>query len=88
MVLDQLEIAPVIVTITYAALLGGICMGSMHWLLGAWETMPLVPKMVWLGLTIGVAGAVFFVSATLFNIDEVDEVVDIGKRKLARLTKR
>jgi len=53
------------------ALLGGICKASMHWLLAAWATMPLIPKMVWLGLTIGLAGAVFFVSAAFFRIEEV-----------------
>jgi len=50
--------------------------------------MPLIPKTVYLCLTIGLAGAAFFGSATLFGIDEIDDVVAIAKRKLGRLTKR
>jgi putative peptidoglycan lipid II flippase len=70
------------------ALLGATCWASMHWLLAAWPTMPLIPKAVYLCGTIGLAGAAFFGSAALFGIDEIDDVVAVAKRKLGRLTKR
>jgi putative peptidoglycan lipid II flippase len=70
-----------------SALLGAICWASLHWFLAAWPTMPLVPKILYLCITIALAGVAFFGSATLFRIEEIDDVMAIAKRKLGRLTK-
>jgi len=66
------------------ALLGGICWSAKHWPLAAWATMGILPKLVWLTGTIALAGVAFFGSASLFRIEEIDDVVGMAKKKLGR----
>lgn len=70
------------------ALLSGICWAGMHWPMAGWATMHFLPKAMWLGGTIALAGAAFFGSAALFRIAEIDDVVDVAKRKVLRRLKR
>lgn len=66
------------------ALLAGICWAGLHWPLAEWATQRIVPKTMWLGLTIGVAAAAFFGSAMLFRIEEIDDVFGAVRRKIGR----
>jgi putative peptidoglycan lipid II flippase len=65
-------------------LLSAICWAGLHWTMADWATQHLLPKAIWLGLTIGAAAAAFFGSAMLFRIEEIDEVFGVARRKFGR----
>jgi putative peptidoglycan lipid II flippase len=71
-----------------SGLLTAICAVAVKWPLAAWATMPLLPKAGWLAATIVVAGATFFGTALLFRIEEIDDVREAFRRKLARRISR
>jgi putative peptidoglycan lipid II flippase len=68
--------------------LGAVCWLGEHWLLGQWQTQPFVPKALALLLIIVVASAVFFAVASLLRIAELTPLVNLARRRLARLLPR
>jgi putative peptidoglycan lipid II flippase len=69
-------------------LLAGACWASRVWLMPDWATMSFAPKALALLATIVVAAVLFFGTATLFRITEVEDATAVFRRKLARITKR
>lgn len=67
-----------------SALLTGICWLGLHYPMANWANQSLIVHILGLGGTIALGGAVFFFSATLFRIEEIDDVADVVKRKLGR----
>jgi peptidoglycan biosynthesis protein MviN/MurJ (putative lipid II flippase) len=71
-----------------SAALGAVCWASQTWLLSSWPTLGLFAQALSLLATIAVAAAVFFFAATLLGIDEINEVVDVLRRKFSRIRAR
>ncbi len=66
-----------------SALLAAICWAGGTWLLGDWSTMKFSIKVGALGVTIALAGFAYFGVASLFGIEEIDDVKIALHRKLA-----
>jgi len=66
------------------ALLALICWAANHWWLNAWSDMRFLQKLAILLATIAVAGAGFFVAAFLLRISEVQDIIDVFRRKVGR----
>jgi putative peptidoglycan lipid II flippase len=67
------------------ALLALICWAANYLWLDAWSDMRFFEKLVILLATIAVAGAAFFGAAFLLRISEVQDIVDVFRRKVGRL---
>jgi putative peptidoglycan lipid II flippase len=67
-----------------AVLLGGVCWGARLTLFGGWSEMPFLQKVAYLFPTIGVAGGLFFAAAYFLRVDEVNDFLDILRRRLKR----
>jgi putative peptidoglycan lipid II flippase len=65
-------------------LLCGVCIAGRYWALGNWMHMALMPKIVLLALTIGIAAAIFFACAMAFKLRELDAVAAGVMRRLKR----
>jgi putative peptidoglycan lipid II flippase len=64
------------------ALLALICWAANHWWLNAWSDMRFLQKLAILLATIAFAGAAFFGAAFLLRISEVQDIIDVFRRKL------
>ncbi len=67
-----------------SAALATVCLASQHWLLAQWATQALLPKTVWLLLTVVVGVFVYAVCGMALRIDELQEVVAAVRRRLGR----
>jgi peptidoglycan biosynthesis protein MviN/MurJ (putative lipid II flippase) len=67
-----------------SALLAAICFGGRYLVLNDWPSLPLIPKIVALSITIAAAGAAFFGSAMLFRVAELEAITAGLKRRLMR----
>jgi peptidoglycan biosynthesis protein MviN/MurJ (putative lipid II flippase) len=64
--------------------LGGVCVAAQTWVLVAWSQHGFAWQTAMLFMTIGIAGAVFFVVARLLRITELDDITEALHRKLGR----
>jgi len=67
------------------ALLALICWTANYLWLDAWSDMRFFQKLAILLVTIAVAGAAFFAAALLLRISEVQDIVDVFRRKVHKL---
>ena len=67
------------------ALLALICWAANYLWLDAWSDMRFFQKLAILLVTIAVAGAGFFAAAFLLRISEVQDIIDVFRRKVGRL---
>lgn len=69
-------------TLVAGAVLAAICVAGNHWLLAEWATMPLLPKIGALLITIIAAGLGFLGCAMLLKIPELEAIVAAIRRRL------
>ena len=67
------------------ALLALICWAANYLWLDAWSDMRFFQKLAILLVTIAVAGAGFFAAAFLLRISEVQDIIDVFRRKVGKL---
>src|SRR5437899_1590987 len=67
------------------ALLALICWAANYWWLDAWSDMRFFQKLTILLVTIACAGGAFFGTAFLLRVSEVQDIVDVFRRKVRRL---
>jgi putative peptidoglycan lipid II flippase len=67
------------------ALLALICWAANYLWLDAWSDMRFLQKLAILLVTIAVGGAGFFAAAFLLRISEVQDIVDVFRRKVRKL---
>src|SRR5262252_6599465 len=67
------------------AVLALICWAANYLWLDAWSDMRFFQKLAILLVTIAVAGAGFFAAASLLRISEVQDIIDVFRRKVQRL---
>jgi putative peptidoglycan lipid II flippase len=83
------ELLSVLARLTLAsAALGVVCWVSQTWFLSHWASLALVYRAFYLLVTIAVGAGVFFLAAILLRIDEINEVVDVFRRKFSRMKSR
>lgn len=89
---QRLETRQMIGTLAKLALAGAVlalvCWAGQHWLMAGWAHEGFLLRMVFLLVTIAVAGGAFFAVALLLRIEELDDVAAMAKRKLGRFVKR
>jgi peptidoglycan biosynthesis protein MviN/MurJ (putative lipid II flippase) len=74
-----------LVRVTLAAVIMGIAAGVVHtWLLGIWPSGRLLPQIVRLGASIGVALVVLAASAHALRVPQFAEGVALIRRRLRR----
>lgn len=61
-----------------------ICLGAQHWYFAGLATMPLLPKILGVGATILVGAIAFYGTAALLRIEEMEDLLDLARRKLKR----
>src|SRR5205807_5639959 len=66
------------------ALLALICWAANYWGLDAWSDMRFFQKLTILLVTIACAGGAFFGTAFLLRVSEVQDIVDVFRRKVGR----
>ena len=66
------------------ALLALICWAANYWWLDAWSDMRFFQKLTILLATIACAGGAFFGAAFLLRVSEVQDIVDVFRRKVGR----
>ena len=66
------------------ALLALICWAANYWWLDAWSDMRFFQKLTILLATITCAGGAFFGAAFLLRVSEVQDIVDVFRRKVGR----
>jgi predicted PurR-regulated permease PerM len=66
------------------AALAAVCFASTHWLLVDWPTQAFVPKVSALLATVLGGGAVFALSGVLLRIEELNDLIDMVKRRVRR----
>jgi putative peptidoglycan lipid II flippase len=66
------------------ALMGGVCMVANRFLFADLAVTRFVIKVIYLGLTIGVASVVYFVAAKLMQVSEARDALGMITRKLKR----
>jgi putative peptidoglycan lipid II flippase len=66
------------------ALLALVCWAANYFWLDAWSDMRFFQKLAILFATIAVAGAGFFGAAFLLRISEVQDIIDVFRRKVGR----
>jgi putative peptidoglycan lipid II flippase len=64
------------------AALALVCWAANHWWLDAWQNLRFVPKLFVLLITIAIGVVTFFGSAFVLRVSEVQDVVDLVRRKL------
>src|SRR5215467_3084197 len=67
------------------AMLALICWAANYLWLDAWSDMRFLQKLAILLVTIAVAGAGFFGAAFLLRISEVQDIIDVFRRKVGKL---
>jgi putative peptidoglycan lipid II flippase len=65
-------------------LMSGVCVMANHYLFANLAETKLLLKVIWLGLTIGVASGVYFAAARLLQVAEAEDAVGMIMRKLRR----
>jgi putative peptidoglycan lipid II flippase len=65
-------------------LMGCVCLASNHFLLADLTATTLVMKLIHLGITIGMASAVYFAAARVMRVSEAEEALEIITRKFRR----
>jgi putative peptidoglycan lipid II flippase len=63
-------------------LLGLLCWAANYWWLDAWQQMRFVKKLCLLLVVIAAGSTTFFGAAFLLGVDEVQDVLDLARRKL------
>jgi putative peptidoglycan lipid II flippase len=66
------------------ALLTLVCWAANHWWLDAWADLRFFPRLCALLLAIAFGAAAFFGSAFLLRVSEVQDIVDLFRRKVGR----
>ena len=66
------------------ALLGLVCWAGEHWLLADWARLGFPLQCAYLFAVIAVGGAVFFATALVLQIEELDDLKALVKKKLRR----
>ena len=66
------------------AVMGGVCLLANRFLFADLAATRFLIKAIYLGLTIGVASAVYFVAAKLLQVSEAREALGMITRKLRR----
>ena len=64
--------------------MGGVCLLANRFLFADLAATRFLIKAIYLGLTIGVASAVYFVAAKLLQVSEAREALGMITRKLRR----
>jgi peptidoglycan biosynthesis protein MviN/MurJ (putative lipid II flippase) len=67
------------------ALLALVCWTANYLWLDAWSDMRFFQKLAILLMTIAFAGAAFFGAAFLLRISEVQDIIDVFRRKVRKL---
>lgn len=70
------------------ALLAGVCIAARVWLFDDWAHLHFAAKAAYLFTTIAVAAGLFFGTAMLLRVEELDEVTALARRKLGRFARR
>lgn len=63
-------------------LLALVCWAANHWWLDAWERLRFLEKLCAMLVAIAVGATAFFGAAFLLRVDEVQDVVDLLRRRL------
>jgi peptidoglycan biosynthesis protein MviN/MurJ (putative lipid II flippase) len=63
-------------------LLSLVCWGTNHWWLGGWAQLRFFPKLCELLIAIAFGAAAYFSCAYLLRVNEVQDIVDIFRRRL------
>jgi putative peptidoglycan lipid II flippase len=71
-----------------SAVMAAACLASTHWLLPDWAARGLWLRLLWLLATIGVAAALFAISATALKVSELTAITAAFRRRLQRATGR
>jgi putative peptidoglycan lipid II flippase len=62
-------------------LLALVCWAANHWWLDAWERLPFLEKLCAMLVAIAVGATAFFGAAFLLHVDEVQDVIDLIRRR-------
>jgi len=85
----RLETTQMLIALVKICVAGGllalICWASNYLWLDAWSDMRFFQRLAILLATIAVAGAGFFGAAFLLRISEVQDIIDVFRRKVGRL---
>jgi putative peptidoglycan lipid II flippase len=65
------------------ALLAVVCWAANHWWLDEWARFPFFPRLCMLIVTITFGATAFFGGAFLLRVSEVQDIVDLFRRRLA-----
>ena len=71
-----------------SAVMAAACLASTQWLLPDWAAKGLWLRLLWLLATIGVAAALFAISATALKVSELTAITAAFRRRLQRATAR
>jgi putative peptidoglycan lipid II flippase len=71
-----------------SAVMAAVCLASTRWLLPDWAARGLWLRLLWLLATIGVAAALFAISATALKVSELTAITAAFRRRLQRATAR
>jgi putative peptidoglycan lipid II flippase len=66
------------------ALLALVCWAANHWWLDAWASLRFFQKLIILLATIAIGAATFFATAFLLRVSEVQDIIDVLRRKISR----
>ena len=66
------------------AVLALVCWAANYWWLGAWSQLRFFPKLCELLIAIAFGAVAFFACAYLLRVREVQDIVDIFRRKINR----
>jgi len=61
-----------------------ICLAAQHWYFTDLATMKLIPKLTGVGATVVLAAIVFYATAALLRIEEMNDLLQLARRKLKR----
>jgi putative peptidoglycan lipid II flippase len=87
--LESRQMAATLVKLAIAgAALAGVCWAAEKWIFDHLTHLNFALRAGFLFFTIGVAAAVFFGTAMLLRIEELDDVARLAQRKLGRFVKR
>src|SRR3989475_3144555 len=70
------------------ALMALICWLANYWWLDAWASLPFFQKLAILLATIAFSAAAFFGAAFLLRVNEVQDIIDVFRRKVGRSLER
>lgn len=64
--------------------LGAICLAARFWLLNGWDAMGFARRLTFLTLTIGVAGASYFMLTARLGVEEASDFASLVRRRFGR----